>query len=45
MLTQFVINVLTLYQAEGGLFGSPLTLILNNFFPTKPIKLQLSVPS
>ena len=37
-------NGLTLYQA-GGLFGPRLSLILNNFFSTKPIKLQLSVPS
>ena len=32
-------------RGEGELFGSWLTLILNNFFPTKPIKLQVSVSS
>ena len=40
-------KALTLYQ-EGGerkIFGQGLTLILNTFYSTKPIKLQLSVPS
>ena len=35
---------LTLNQEES-LFGPRFALILNNFFPIKPIKLQLSVPS
>ena len=31
-------------RVDGRLFDQRLTLILNNFFSTKPIKLQISVP-